>query len=87
MQTVINYSEAYTIRRGLLFHPLASAVTSTQLQQQVAAVLTVKGHIAATTYQIWLRISTACWISPILYDGPEAVSQNYQFQWCDSHPA
>ena len=35
--------------------------------QQVTAILTAKGHIAAAIYQIRLRISTAHWISNIYF--------------------
>jgi len=53
--------------------------TMLELQQkQVVAVLTAKrpkGCITAATYQIRLKISTACPIFPTLYNGPRDASK------------
>jgi len=42
----------------------------------VAIVVTIKGHIAAATYKIRSRISTACQIFPVPYNRPRDFPQN-----------
>jgi len=54
--------------------------------KQVAAVLTVKGRIAAATNQIRLRISTAHQIFPTLYNGLGDVTPKLSFPWRDPVP-
>jgi len=46
--------------RGTLLTPESSQPRHQQCQQQVAAVLTAKGRMAAATYRTTLRLSTAC---------------------------
>ena len=61
--------------------PELLCATKHNAQLQASAVLTVKGHIAAATYRIGLRLLIACRTFPILCNGMGYVPQNCQFPW------